>query len=149
MKVSFKVYCNGRNGKKKEYYICHIFSTPKEMYEYNESTGYEGRDYMGLCRQYDKYKASKNGRPVGKKSDETGSVSLLVNHCGAGIVSHEFTHAGVYWFNKKYGIKKFCSSNYYDEIFAHIVSDLVNQFYNKWFKLEDNGTIKKIRKTTK
>lgn len=119
------------------------------MYEYNNSTGYFGKDYLGLCRAYTKYKANKKGKRMGKKTKEIGAVSLFVNKCGAGVVSHEFAHAATYWFNSKHDPSKFGSNHHYDEKFAHCLSGMVNQFYNKWYKLEDNGTIKKIRKATK
>ena len=136
---NFKLYCS-----RKEYYLCKIFSSKKEMQKWNEEDGYKTTsDYQGVCRQVDYFIVKGNKC---KKSSQIGTISFYIDRIGSGIVSHEMTHAALFWFKNKFrsysklGIKK------NDEKVCYAQGHMVMQFWNHWYELIKIGRIKKIKR---
>ena len=140
--VAFKIYCDRH---RKKWYMVRIFPTKKEMFSWNKKDGYnnpKGRDkYLGVTRAYSVYYFDKGKKTKGRKSGEVGCISFLIDHCTSGIVSHECTHAALYWFLDTYKkIEKLLMPEY-DEKFAWVQGNLTRQVWVHWFKLEKQGKI--------
>jgi len=139
--LEFRLYCDRY---RKKYYVCRIFGSLKEMHKWDKEDGYENpslkkNNYLGLTRAYEVW--SIHPKAKDKKSGEIGSISLTVEHCTSGIVSHECTHAALYWFlatHKK--IEKLLEPEF-DEKFAWVQGNLNRQVWVHWFKAEKKGLV--------
>ena len=115
---------------KKDYYIVIVSDTYEEMYEtVDKLCGKYERNYNGLTQSLFKIFVD------GTKSNKVGYIFFVKDWLGAGIVSHECTHAVNYYFKNfiKHKEKIFTNSQY-DETFAYMVGSLVYQIYNYSFK---------------
>ncbi len=147
MELTFKIYCDRH---RKKWYMVRIFSSVSRMYEWNKKDGYKNsvtrKDrYLGLTRAYTVYNIPpKRAKKKTTRSGEIGCISFVVAHTTSGIVSHECTHAALYWFldtHKK--IEKILSPEY-DEKLAWVQGNLVRQVWVHWFRAEKSGIIKSL-----
>jgi hypothetical protein len=127
------------NTDKSKYCTCFLFGSHAELVAfYKESCPDDGEHgkVLGVSRHF--YKEAKvNGR--WKSGPETGHVLLSVEHCGAGVVSHEFMHA-VMWAWKHSRRKKHhpfvIKSMVEEERLLHNLTFAVRQFYGWFWKVE-------------
>jgi len=138
----FKIYCDKHRHK---YWIVRIFPDKKSMFRWNIKDGYcppnKKHDYLGVTRAYSVYYFDKGKKKSGRKSGEVGCISFVVAHCTSGIVSHECTHAALYWFLDTYKKVEKLLIPEYDEKFAWVQGNLVRQIWVHWFRLEKKGII--------
>lgn len=149
--IKFRLYCDK---EKTQYYKCIIFPDLKSMYKWNEKDGYKQDGeykYLGLVRSYSviEIPSEKEGLKgkIEKVSGEIGSISLVPHGCTSGVVSHEMTHAALYWFSKNHGSYKKLEKSKYDEMMAWVQGNLVSQFWTKWYELEEKGKIESVKIT--
>lgn len=141
--LTFRVYCDRH---RKKWYVVRIFAAKKEMYAWNKEDGYENRDkkdrYLGLTRAHEVWTIyPKRSKKKDKKSGEIGSISFVVDHTTSGIVSHECTHAALYWFLCTHKKLEKLNNPDYDEKFAWVQGNLVRQVWMHWFKAEKAGRL--------
>ena len=140
-KISFKVWCDK---KKTRFYWVHIFKNKETMQAWNLKDGYNGsKRYAAVARSYSRQKLVKGRWKV--KKDEQGCVSFDVHTLGAGIVSHEFTHAALYWFHAKYKDYRKLDNSKHDELLAWVQGNLVRQFWYQFYKLKKSKRIKRLK----
>jgi hypothetical protein len=74
------------------------------------------------------------------KSDNIGEIIFYRDFLGAGVVSHEMTHAALYWVTSKkntdFGYRLDFKD---DERLAEAVGQMCRQFWVKWFKKFPKG----------
>ena len=116
---------------KNDYYKVIISDTYKEMYDIVDkiTKHKEERNYSGLVKSM--YAIFEDG----SKGNKVGYIFLMTEELGAGIVSHECTHAVNYYFsNFIKNRQRIFKSSKYDETFAYMVGSLVYQIYHYLFK---------------
>ncbi len=117
---------------KKTFYMVTIFATKKEMYQHH--------DYYWTTKTNHKYLAITKGCDSitivdgkSKKSQFIGEIILCFDALKSGIVSHEMAHATLYWYLKKYSIKRLPETKF-DEKFAWQLGFYVQQFWYKFYR---------------
>lgn len=111
----------------KDYYTVVIAEDLEELYNIADKYCKEKleRNYNGLCKSmYSIYTDGSRGNKV-------GYIFLLKENLGGGVVSHECTHAVIYYFDNFIKDKeKIFKSSIYGETFCYMVGSLVRQIYN-------------------
>lgn len=125
MPHKFKIY---PNRKKSDYYLAFIFDTKEEMLLFHKIT-YQSfkwkyhRKFEAICTYW------RTIYPV-KKRKMIGHVLFYKGYIGAGVVSHEFSHAAFFYLtcklNKPHNKKT-------DEQFCTYQGEMVRQFWNKYY----------------
>ena len=115
---------------KNDYYKVIVSDTYKEMYDIvDKICGKQERDYNGFTQSMFKIYVD------GTKGNKVGYIFFIKDWLGAGIVSHECTHAVNYYFKNFIKNKeKLFSNSKFDETFAYMVGSLVYQTYKYLFK---------------
>lgn len=92
---------------------------------------------LGLHHAYTRLLIKKNGTV--NLIPETGTVYLCLQHCGAGIVSHEFLHAVLWAWKHKRNKKQYpivIKNMKQEEEVLHNHTDAVSHFYDWYWKVE-------------
>ncbi len=137
--VHFRVYCDAAG--KRRYYKVFIFRTEEQMYEHFKKTNTQSRwkrggigklNFVAVCQGYRRYDVKRRGRLL----PDIGQILFTADRLGAGVVSHEMTHAVIYWADThtKIDLAKIASSTRTDERIALVQGNLVNQFWSKFYK---------------
>ena len=111
----------------KDYYTVIIADNFEELYNIADKKCKEKlkRDYNGLCKSM--FAIYEDGT----RSHKVGYIFLVKDILGAGVVSHECTHAVIYYFDNFIKDKeKIFKSSIYGETFCYMVGSLVRQIYN-------------------
>lgn len=125
------------NRNKSKYCVVHLYNFKYDMQQaylrYCKERGQKGEPVLGASCHYEKWDTKKGGKEV--FSNETGTVFLCVEECGAGIVTHELMHAILWAHKHKIGKEQypFVIKNMKEEetiLTNHTFA--VTQFY-KWF----------------
>lgn len=137
-----------RSKYSKRFYTVFIFDTKQRMQNYGREMAKILKrpklesffNYAGICWHWRPYAAKRKG------GIEVGQVHLCIESIGAGVVSHEMTHAACYHLEvaTKGKIRNFHEDNEMDELLAWTQGELVRQFWGGWFKAEGRGFIEKI-----
>ena len=123
---------------KNDYYKVIVSDTYEEMYDIADKLCLQGkleRNYNGLCKSMYNLFYDKETEKYINKSNKVGYIFFVKDWIGAGVVSHECTHAVNYYFRQfiKHEEKIFKNSKY-DETFAYMLGSLVNQIYTYLYK---------------
>jgi len=94
----------------------------------------------GFLAQCNGWEAEYRGR---KKTNCVGQVLFYKGQMGAGIVSHEMTHAAHYWLGQRWNDYR---SHYRDEKLAWVQGWLVSQFWRNFFRLGLDGNSQRTAK---
>ncbi len=128
----------------KEYYNVRIFDYQVEIFDYlhKKWPHHLDCDTNAATFAYDRYKD-------GVKQDILGDVLFYKGGLGAGVVSHEMTHATNYWLDrrvKNYALggklnkkssKGFGTWRILEEKHAYTIGYLVSQFYKKYHSVNE------------
>lgn len=141
MKTTFRVYCE--KGKP-FYYQVYIFDTIEAMQRHFTQTNRnvrwqrgasEGRlGFEAIAQSWEREKY--NGRKIAVRRTNIGQILFYAGNLGAGIVSHEMTHATTFWAHRtaKMDLSKLYSSRRIDERYAWVQGYLVAQFWTKTYR---------------
>ena len=144
------------NPTKPHFYEVRIFDTKAAMvahwhkrhesgYFTDKSTG-SGvvRKFEAIASSSEKLEQWSDGR--WRKTPWLGEVLFYKSFMGAGIVSHEMSHAGLYWLTRNKDTSKgFNLSRRDDEKLAEAVGELSRQFWVKWFKKFSTGHVPRAK----
>jgi hypothetical protein len=145
--ISFKVYTRRRTG---QYFVINIHPTKQAMHEYCRLYLFrEGEDYLALCSGYERYKPLKKGGEIVRK--HIGEINFFRGFLTAEAISHEATHAALYWarrsglskdaiFNKGEGDRNVSAD---EEKLCYVQGRIAQQITNKVWK---HNLVKKVKK---
>ena len=111
---------------KRYYYWAYVFPTRKAMFQH----------YYAACKEYDLRRVHPNFRAImhgwrvwknGKLTGELGQILFDLSYFGAGIVSHEMTHAALNWAHQ--------TRTKNEEKICWVQGELVRKFWKKHWKL--------------
>jgi len=135
-RVSFRIY---PDRAKSCYYVVHIFHTEAKMYEHfrrtNIDPGHTGQlDFRAICQGWSRYTVRDDKRL--KRHPEIGQILFWAGNMGAGVVSHELTHATTYWAGRRTRLPlgELYSNRVADERYAWALGHLVAQFWTKYWQ---------------
>lgn len=136
----FKVYPGSNKGL---YFSVYIFRTKDQMYDHFKQSnvdtewkqpGQDECDFTAITQSWMRYDITPDSEIL---KPDMGRILFYSGGFDAGIVSHEMTHATLYWairkrikaaslYNDKNAEEKFCWAQGY----------LVNQFWTKFYSLQ-------------
>ena len=109
------------------------------------------RTIRGMQDQY-AANVTAAGLPLGKYRDtrggctfwtpqpgkRVGCIVLPLDYIGAGIVSHELTHAALYWISRRTALRAIAYEDRHrlDERLANTQGWLVTQFWRHWYRTD-------------
>jgi len=126
------------NKEKTHYSVAHLFKTTKmmqEFYKKHHPKDSDGHNKVLGVSTHGHYLMKKHKRSRWIKSPQTGTLLLSLEHCGAGVISHEIMHAVLYAHNRSKKKKQHpivINSMEEEEVILHNLTYAVRQFYN-WF----------------
>ena len=126
-----------------EYYQVRIFKTQEQMFRWSERRGFDvgGREANTgayVC-SFQLYHIDADG---GEKTlPQIGIICLHLDELGAGVVSHEMTHAALYWFRYSLGDYSQLEQGDYLETVCQVQGDLTGQFWDRYFRLVRQGRL--------
>jgi hypothetical protein len=124
----------------RKYCIAKLYKEKIDMQnDYKERSPNDQNHYkcLGVHSPYEKLKVNKNGSMA--LSNETGTVNLCMQHCGAGVVSHEFLHAVLWAYKHKRRKKQYpiiIKDMAEEEDVLHNLTYAIQQFYKWYWKIE-------------
>ena len=131
--VTFRVY---PDGEQDNYYTAFIFKTKAAMAAFQVKTT-EGVKWGSKYQDMDDsaYEAITYNWGAFPRGNEAGQVLFYTGSCNSRIVSHEFTHAALYWV-KAHGVK---ATHLYtrpgaDERLARTQGDMVGEFWAEYWQ---------------
>lgn len=134
--IQFKIY-TGLRGEGSQWFNVLIFRTQPEMCAFRkEQVRITPTLYNRIIDKRPNYRAcaaywtGNDGRNV----LNCGQMLFCQKAVGAGVVSHECTHAALYWCENN--LRKFdpMKNNRHDEKLAWMQGWLTQQFWQKWYK---------------
>jgi hypothetical protein len=138
----------GRFYKSRDYYQAFLFARMEDMWEFAETIHKRmavprlPRHYGGLTIGY---KTKDRNYLANGQKGLCGVILLGDHHCHInGLIAHEMTHAANYYCLPHVSSKRRLGA-YPDEKVAHIVGELVRQYWDKWWRLKETGKIKQVR----
>jgi hypothetical protein len=135
-RVSFRVYCDDRKRKHRRYYTVYIFTTRAAMFEHFKRTNIGVQWRKGYCvRKMNFHAIAQHWQVIPRRSPENiGQILFYAGYIGAGVVTHEMSHAAVYYAKHvKLDIARIYNSKRIDERFARMLGELVRQFWLKYW----------------
>lgn len=131
LEMRFRVYV-GKYGKS-QYFNVFIFRTRKLMTEFHREQTHVVNPSLKKIFPRKPFLATANWWEPDPGSRCCGQVLFFTDFTGGGVVSHEMTHAALYWCMRN--IKKFdpMKKKAHDERFAGLQGELVRQFWNRWY----------------
>ncbi len=131
-RVTFRIY---PDGEKDNYYTAHVFRTQAAMHSFQlkSTAGIKwGAKYKDMDDTDCEAMTYSWGNPRG---EEAGQVLFYLGSCVPGIVSHEFTHAALYWV-KNHGVKAahLYTRSAADERLARTQGDMVHEFWTLYYR---------------
>jgi hypothetical protein len=119
----FKVYTEGRGSK---YYTVYVFADKHAMLTYYhaqcEKTGsVRWTKFEAICQHW-KWLGRAEKR---KHARDIGCVLFHLGFIGSGVVSHEMTHAAMFWRRKRHSDERLCL----------VQGELVRQFWLNYYRL--------------
>lgn len=132
--AEFRIYASR---SRKWYFDVFIFRDRRTMRRFwsetNARTGLRGSPrFEAVCRSWYTLKVR------GRRSGSLGQVLFHARRVGAGIVSHEMTHAACAWLGRQRGKHLGGDVDHVDrrleERFCHVQGYLVNQFWNEFYQ---------------
>ncbi|MCK9370766.1 hypothetical protein M0R04_12725 [Candidatus Dojkabacteria bacterium] len=132
--VSFKIY---PEKNKKKYYKVIITQTKEQMYFVNDEISRIQKlekikhNYIAICRSYEHTDKKFKG--------QIGTILFYVESSRkVGIVSHEMTHAVIYYFcGKGYKLKNIRKNKKLEEKFCNYSMFLNAHYWNNWYKVTE------------
>jgi hypothetical protein len=136
-RVSFRVY---PDRAKTCYYVVYIFRTEAEMFNHFQRTNIDPQmdtgklDFLAVCQGWDRFTIEAGKRR--KRHPEIGQILFCVGQMGAGIVSHELTHATTYWAGRRTKLRfaDLHADKATDERYAWAQGHMVSQFWTKFWE---------------
>ncbi len=130
--VTFRIY---PDGEKDNYYTAFIFKTKAAMtaFQCKTTEGVKwGSKYKDMVDSECEAITYSWGTPRGQ---EAGQVLFWTGSCNARIVSHEFTHAALYWI-KNHGVKAthLYTRSAADERLAWTQGEMTGEFWVEYWK---------------
>jgi len=132
--IRFRVRCVGKGSP---YFSVHIFPDKQAM------RAWASRQNPDKTARYGKSEASVHAYARSRlvsgwwqRQADTGWIVFHMGHMGAGIVSHEMTHAALYYlqFHRPQLHRRLQTSPKADEVLAWVQGWLVAQFWRKFYK---------------
>jgi hypothetical protein len=116
--TKFRVYTEGRASK---YYTVFVFADKRAMRIYQNAQS----DIWGVKR-WTKFEAICTGWKIKdrKRWRNIGCVLFHLDYIGSGVVSHEMTHAAIFWRKKRHSDERFCK----------VQGNLVRQFWWNYYR---------------
>jgi hypothetical protein len=144
--IRFRVYCDR---EKRRYYDVRIFATKALMYEHFQKSNVDTEWQEGRYEATMNFEAiAQFWRRIGKrcKPENIGQILFYASAIGSGTVSHEMTHAVIYWAQYvKMNLAKLPTSKRIDERFAWAQGFLVTQFWRKFYRAQSRVAWLKTR----
>jgi hypothetical protein len=134
--IQFRVYCDAQH---RRYYNVFIFATKELMYAHFAKTNAHTQWRDGRFDMKMNFEAiAQFWRRLKKRTPENiGQILFYAGGFGGGVVSHEMTHATIYWAEYvKMDLAKLPTSKRIDERFAWAQGFLVSQFWDNFYKAE-------------
>jgi len=118
----FRIYTDGRGSK---YYTVFVFADKHAMYVFRD----EWHEAWGVKKSYRfeaecvswKWKSLEDKR---MHKRDIGCVIFHLGFIGSGVVSHEMTHAALFWRRKRHSDERVC----------RVQGELVRQFWLKYYR---------------
>ena len=150
--ATFRVYPGLGNfehstGRRGLYFIVRCYATFKEMREVATEDGVSPASFFrrgqGVCQKWRWHHIPDVKMRTRWRQKECGQILLCRKRLGASIVSHECTHAAVYWLGE---ITQQSDPDYVrvqcnkrsEELLAYAVGEMTRQVYNG---LEESGVL--------
>lgn len=91
-------------------------------------------DFLAMTNHWTTVHIAENGKET--IYPNCGQVLFCKNTLGAGIVSHEMTHAALYWHHRNTKNFNPLENHKHDEALAWTQGHLVNQFWRRYYARE-------------